>query len=508
MKHLLRLLFCYSLILLVSGCASLLRDSTSKEDSGKVIVTDLDDTPVLEASTQISPELLKEELDLIREHILTIHPQPFARWSKAEFETHIRQLKKQLNYPLSRGEFFLRVAPLLANMHDVHSYVNLPKDQFGDFRRRGEKLFPLAVILHQKKIFVASDLSAEPMVPNGAEIISINQAPVSYLLDKMRSLTVNETPTGQNRRIQMDFTWLLSAMGYARDTYRVQYLWQDQPFELELAGLKLPKSLSNGESPVSFYGYSKLTPNTSLFWLNDFNENPEVFEAYLDEKFTQMHEQGIKNLILDLRYNSGGLSENLKALLSRLTHKPIHWAERGVIKISESLKKNHLTKTRQRREDKYSWGLQWLPFEWTDSLQHSIWWSEPGEVINLELNAIEPNSSKNLSGVWVLTNGYCYSACSFFVASVNHHQLGKTLGEKPGSLAKFQFAYPVNIELPHSGLTLTLPTMRLDFTKTNLPDLIMPQEQIRRTQEDIASRRDPVLNRALRDAESVNKQKF
>ena len=508
MKHLLRLLCCYSFILWLAGCASLQRESEQIEESEKIIVTGSRVAPEPEASTQISPDLLKEELDLIREHILTIHPEPFARWSKAEFETYVSQLKKQLNYPLSRAEFFLRVAPLLAEMHDVHSYINLPKDQFGDFRKRGEKFFPLAVVLQEEKVFVASDLSAEPQVPNGAQILSINQAPISFLLNIMRSLTANETLSGQNRRIQMDFTWLLSAMGYAREKYKVKYVWQDKQMEVDLAGLKLPKHDNSNEPPVSYYGYSKLTPNTALFWLNDFNENPEVFEAYLEDKFTQMRDQGVQNLILDLRYNSGGLSRNLKALLARITNKPIHWADRGMIKVSERLKINHRIKTRERREDKYSWGLQWLPFEWTDRLQHSIWWSEPGEIINLELGAIEPNYNGALSGVWVLTNGFCYSACSFFVASVNHHQLGKTLGEKPGSLANFQFAYPVNIELPHTGLTLTLPTMRLDFTQTGLSDLIMPHEPILRTQEDIASRRDPVLNRALRDAESKNRQKF
>ena len=190
-----------------------------------------------------------------------------------------------------------------------------------------------------------------------------------------------------------------------------------------------------------------LTPNTALLWLNDFNENPETFSSFLEEKFEQMASYQIENLIIDVRYNQGGLSENLKNLLARLTDEPVYWASQGLIKISDKLKNNHLTKTKARRESKYKWGLQWLPLEWTDKLQHSIYWADPGETITLDLDSITPNGSYRPERVWVLTNGFCYSACSLFVASVNHYQLAKTMGEQTGSLARYQFAYPVKIKL-------------------------------------------------------------
>ncbi|MCW9016823.1 MAG: hypothetical protein OQJ89_07665, partial [Kangiellaceae bacterium] len=62
--------------------------------------------------------------------------------------------------------------------------------------------------------------------------------------------------------------------------------------------------------------------------------------------------------------------------------------------------------------------------------------------------------------------------------------------------------YPVTITLPHSGLRFTLPSMRLDFPETKVGDLILPHLEISRSQEQISQKKDPILAKALREAES------
>ena len=472
--------------------------------------------PVAAAITQISPELLIEDLAFLEGKLQSIHPQPFARQSQSDFQRQYKLLKDTLNYPMSRSEFYLRVAPLLAGLRDVHTYVNLPRDQFGDFKFRGEKLFPLAVIVDGAKLYVAADLSGEKRVPVGARITAINQSPTHFLLNVMRTLIAKETLTGQSSKIQSEFSWLLSSMGYGRETYQIEYLWQSRTHSAKLVGVYSPPPNTNENlsgsrlsavtqaTPInSFYGFSELTRDTALLWLNDFNEKPEVFSAFLQQKFALLESKGIANLVIDMRFNSGGLLQNLKTLLAFVSSRPVKWAERGTIKISNQLKRNHQHKTRQRRVDKYDWGLQWLPLEWIDALQTQIWWGRNGKLLEMPLDPIEPGKNYKPQRVWVLTNGGCLSACSFFIASVNHYQLGKTLGERPGSLARFQFAYPVKITLPHSGLDVTLPTMRIDFVESPLLQPALPQQVIERNESDIEQRRDPVLNRALIEAENL-----
>ena len=487
-----------SILLWLAGCASIRPDSTEP------VAVPIEE-PVLAAaaSTQISPDLLKEELELIESHLKAIHPEPFGRTSQSDFESNLASLKNTIIYPQSRAEFYLKVAPLLASLNDVHSFVHLPKDQFGDFHRRGEKLFPLAVILQQENLYVAADLSNNSSIPAGARVLTINDVPISHIVNQMRKLAVKETPSGQNRRIQMDFAWLMAALGYAAPEYLTKYEFNGEIHEVASVGMEVPKPSRSPGKVISYYGYSKLTENTVLLWLNDFNEDQDKFASYLEDKFNLMERQGVSNLILDLRYNSGGLSENLKALLARITHKPVHWASKGKIKISKHLKSAHRTNTRHRRESKYNWGLQWLPLEWTNKLQREIWWADLGDYVELQLEPVSPSKNKGLKRVWVLTNGFCYSACSFFVASVKHYELGRIIGEKPGSIAKYQFAYPVTMTLPHSGLRFTLPSMRLDFPETAQEDLILPDLLITRSQQEISRKKDPILAKALREAESA-----
>ncbi len=458
------------------------------------------------SQTQISPELLREELDMVKQYILTVHPEPFSRIDEASFNRQFFQIRQSLQLPLTRSQFFMRIAPLVANLRDIHSEIKLPKDKFGDISQQNERLFPLAVVIIQDKVYVAADLSDEPSTPSGAELLMINGAPIEHLLSKMREITVMETVTGQNKRIQLDFAWMLAAMGLSTQEYQVVHTFQGQKQHEKKAGLYVPMADSEKElnnRPRAYYDYSKLTATTSLLWFNDFNENPEVFDAFLNKTFKALVEQNVRNLIIDVRYNQGGLTENLKNLLSRISGNPIYWASKGHLKVSEPMQRNHRRKTKARRKNKYTWGLQWIPLEWTDKLQHSVWWSDPGEVITLDLEPIEPSQIFQPLNISVLTNGYCYSACSFFVAAVNYYGLATTYGEQTGSFSDYQFVYPVSTTLPHSGLVLALPTMRLDFIEQN-QWYTLPKVPISRNKEDVSRRIDPVLNKALRAMEVIS----
>ncbi|MGX5175017.1 S41 family peptidase [Aliikangiella sp. IMCC44653] len=486
------------LFIALSGC-SLMPEKTTPEDSSNQTQA----IPI-SADTLVSHHLLQEELKLIKESIQQIHPEPFVRVDRAKFETDYVQVLQGINRPMKRAEFYRRVAPLIASLKDVHSYLSISRDQFGYVSHRQERLFPLAVVLLQEGVFVTADLSPNPLIPPGARLLKINQVATESLVQQMRNMTPKETETGQTRQVQLNFAWLLATLGYSQPVYSVEYEYEDQTYTRALSGLVQAKK-TQPKTIQSYYGYTELTPSTSLIWLNDFNEEPEVFDRFLDKHFAQMHAQGTKSLIIDLRYNHGGLSHNLTNLLSRMTDKPIDWASHGSLKVSEYLRSMHRTATKQRRMSKYSWGLQWLPLEWTDQLQHAIHWSQQGSLINLDLEPVVPRYQQKSLNFWVLTNGFCYSACSFLVANVNRYGLAHTIGEQAGSDSRVQFAYPVEQTLPHTQLKLTLPTTRFvledDSEAFSSMKFNIPKQIIARSPQDIAKRSDPLIAAALLQAE-------
>lgn len=491
---------------------------------------------ISQLNSLIAPEILHRDVDQLIALVVEIHPEPFEVMSSRQFHQKAETIKQSIIYPISRREFFLRIAPLIVDLGDIHSHIVLPQylqktvseskqtRSITMIQKPSAKLFPLAVLYEEQALYVAADLSLNPIIPVGSVITAINDVPVDFLLQVMKRLTVKETNAGQRRKIQINFPWLLAAMGYAKARYQISYRWGKQVITTEIEGLDPPdktisetnieenQNISKSEEPHSFYGFSRLTPKTALLWFNDFNEDPQVFHSFIDRQFELIAEQGIANLIIDVRYNDGGFPQNIKTLLAHLSNQSISWSQLGEINISQSLQGLHQKKTKLRRQNKYSWGLQWLPLEWTDSLQYQILWSDVGEKVLVEFEDIEAAELSPPAGVIVLTNGFCYSACSSFVAAVNHYSLAETMGEITGSFSKVQYAYPIKSKLLHSQLEVVLPTMKLMFDQ-NIPDrkvimqekqsLVRPLIPLTRTRQQIIQRQDSVLNMALQRIESV-----
>ncbi|MBV1908160.1 MAG: hypothetical protein KUG78_02505 [Kangiellaceae bacterium] len=528
-------------VLVLSGCVSIGHQPTLEEA--------LVPSPTSKSSILISAELLRLDVEQLVKKTIEIHPDAFSVISKAEFLKQAETIKNSLQYPLTKNAFFLRIAPLLTKLRDIHSVIQLPKEmpmlvESLENESTLNRLFPLAVLYEKNALYVAADLSSVPHVPVGAVIEAVNDMPIEFLLSKMRQLTPAETEPGIRRKIQIDFPWLLAVMGYSQKNYHVRYRWQEKSHNVVMVGLKPLVSKTAKEQPIevvdlvanneslnsetgleqsvsdelgsgaiiessstsSFYGFSQLNQSTALLWFNDFNEDPIKFEEFVELRFAEYRNEGIENLIIDVRYNDGGLSHNIKKLLSYLTSQPISWSEFGEIKVSEPLRELHQQKTKQRRKSKFSWGIHWLPLEWTDMLQYELSWSAVGESVRVNFEPIEPTDFEPPTNIKILSNGFCFSACAAFIAAVNKNQLAEVIGETAGSIAKVQYVYPIETQLEHSKLLLLLPTTKVFFDAAKVPrnqalssrhELVSPKIAVERTAEQIINRQDAILNTAL-----------
>lgn len=470
------------LLILLSSCASLLESDISKIKSEKIY----------------TPAQLRADLNFFNTILREVHPEPFARLERHEYEENFDQLFIQTSWPQRRRDFFRNLAPLVSSISDIHTRVLYPFEEQQDFLEQ-EGQFPLAVLYSTEGIIVVADQQAIPLIPVGAKLVSINNIDIDTILDKFKSYVPAETMTGHRRMIQMEFASLLWSVYQLEGDYDVEFIWQNQRHLRRIKGTKT-KTIEQDNSQVSHYGLMSIDTNTSVLWLNDFNEEYDKFEEFLDQQFKELVEQNKSNLILDLRYNQGGITDNLALLLSYLTSKPINWATNATLKLSEPFRHQHGLMLNNAKNQKYGNYLDWLPVEYLNFWQWEILFSDDGELLETNIKSVVSEKEHYFSGnIVVLSNGYCFSACASLVATLEKNKLATVIGESPGSLTNVQYGYPIEIELPNTGLIVIIPAMKfiLEDSKTLPDNALVPEYEVERLRIDVLLGRDPVLEFAL-----------
>jgi len=448
-----------------------------------------------------SPQQLRDDLKFIDTQLLSIHPEPFARLAITEYRKQYQSTYQNLSWPRNRQRYYEALLPLISKFQDTHIQLNFPDTEYNNFiKTKGE--FPLTVLNTDNTLVVLSDNQGLPTVPVGAEIRTINKIPSSKLLAAMGQMVPAETESGRNRLVQVQFPRLLWSYFSGAIDYEIEFLWRGKVIKQKLTNAQLTELQLNSiqqRRQGSHYGVITVDNDTTMLWMNDFNERYDVFEEFLEQLFSDLRIQGKKNLILDLRYNEGGITDNLALLLSYLAPKSLNWADKASLKISAAFKRQHEQLIGHTKDEKYSRYLGWLPMEYLNFWQWEILFAENGEQFQTEIAPVLNKEERYFQGeVIVLSNGYCFSACAALVATLSKNDLATIIGEPPGSYVDTQYGYPVKIRLPNTGLVLTMPSMKFVLNKdADLKQVLEPDHSVKRRKMDVLMGRDIVFQAAL-----------
>jgi len=470
-------------MLALASCASMLDSDIALKKNEKIF------TPAeLRADLKHFDGLLRE-----------IHPEPFARLGADKYAVLFEDLYIDLSWPQRRRDFYKSLSPLVNSLSDIHTRILYPVYEQQRFLKEYGN-FPLAVLNSSDGLIVVADQQVNPQIPLGARLISINDIDIDIILKQFNDYVPKETQTGQRRMIQMEFASLLWSVYQFEGDYKIEYIWQNQKITKTVKGVMSDES-KQLNSVVSHYGLISIDAQTSLIWLNDFNEEYDKFEAFLDQQFKSIHEQNKTNLILDLRYNQGGITDNLALLLTYLTSKPINWATQATLKLSDPFREQHAKLLNNAKNQKYGNYLDWLPIEYLNFWQWEILFSGDGELLETKIKTVVSEKQYYFTGkIIVLSNGYCFSACSSLIATLRNNNLATIVGESPGSLTSIQYGYPIEVELPNTGLQVIIPAIKfvLESSSSEISDaVVLPEHEIERRRLDVLLGRDAVFEYAL-----------
>ncbi len=213
---------------------------------------------------------------------------------------------------------------------------------------------------------------------------------------------------------------------------------------------------SNYTKPLEF----EILNNIGVLKVHSFakstiKSNGQNFKKFSKDLFKQIKAKDVKNLIIDLRYNTGGSDGNAVDLASYFFDKPFRYWEK--IEVTEKLAKEvkGAVKLIYRKPLKEGEMYKWRKAKLTNEFDYYL---------------TQKPSQNNFKGkVYILTNGLCMSSCSDFVAILSHNKKALVIGQESGGGFQGNTSGIMPTAKLPTGIQVTIPlqkyTNAVDLTK-------------------------------------------
>lgn len=435
-----------------------------------------------EISRTFYPSQLKEEIDVLKEALTTLHPGLYRYNTKQQIETLFSDLYNKAKKPLNEKDFYLLLAKFTAKIGCGHTYLNpLNLEENIPAFYMPKKVLPFCFALIDRKFIITHNLSKDTNLVKGTEISKINGIPVTQIIDSLlqvsradgknalgKKLSNIELVPEQVGKYNLIDIFLPLFFKTINDEFIIEAKTIDnRVFISKISGIstvqraaiyrKRSGIIPKGENSLKI---TMLNDSTCYFKIGTFSffgeGNP--FTKTIDSLFSVLaNNQRVKNLILDIRTNEGGSTDARNSLLKYI------------------LPKNFIAKDYQERPF-YSFlevPKRLIPFlnTWDDSFfdpkPDSIYKKnefgfyedqsvDPERRKNFEDFALSPNSFKG--NIFLMTSPVNSSAAFEFAWVFKQYKAGTIIGTKTGGTkqglngGRFFF-----LRLPYTRIEIDLP---------------------------------------------------
>ena len=422
---------------------------------------------------------LKEDILLLKTILEANHPSLYWYTPKDTLDSYFKAAYNSITDSLTEIEFRNKVANVISKIHCGHTAVRFSKDFTKQLDKHKYPLFPLSVKTWQDTmVVVGSYFSNDTMLKRGTIITSINGRTNKQLLDSMFNLISTDgfSNTFKSQVISGNFTYWYKLAWGLDSAYKIGYLdslGKQQSvviknFSPAKANIKKTSTDSLKTRKVTqpvpptvkvsrrekrrlekavFRSFTIDSTNTGQLRILNFTQNH--LRAFFRSSFKQLEEKKIKNLIIDIRENTGGYMNTSNLLTRYIIDKPFKNAD-TLAAITQSIKHPFYV-----RESLKYWFLSHLTSrKLADNRYH---------IGRAEHHYFKPKTNHHFDGnVYILQGGYTYSASTLFTSAVKGQKNVTIIGEESGGGQYGNTAtYLPIIILPNSKLRIVMPTYRM-----------------------------------------------
>jgi len=411
---------------------------------------------------QLTVEQLQKDFLKLRKILENNHPALYYFHARETLGQYFDNIYTSIDSSMLVKDFYILLSRVAAKANCGHTYLSLPKG-YWESANKIYKYFPFKLYFQDRKAYVLKNYSTDTSIPLGAEILSVNNTPMSQIianfLESISSDGLNQT----YKYAKMNRSDYGLYPGYADfpESYQVTYMTKQDTITtstivealthdeiLESRKKQFPKDWKF--IPYDFKIIDSL--NTAILTVRDLiGFSTKDFKQFLADAFSTIHQNNIKNLIIDVRDNDGGDPHNATAILSYLTDTPYIYFPPHVLGY---------------------WQLK---------------------------KPIDPQPLNFKGNKYVLIDGGCFSTTGHFLSMIKYHNWATLIGEESGG-SYICNGCVENYTLPNTKMVLNCSRC---VYRTNVHGFtrergIMPDIDVKPRIEDLINDRDTVMEIVLK----------
>lgn len=375
--------------------------------------------------------------------------------------------------------------------------------------------FPLILKIISNQFYTDTD---DFDIPIGSKIISINGHTTSEILRRLKKFAAVDgyNQTKKDRDIEQKFGLFFAYEYGISKTFQITYEEMDGiQKEISLEAESFAKSkLRNTKRRSYFAAYHKHEDGilffdqyigkkapfvhykpelkTAILVVNTFSVDPKMFQNRISKIFKQLKHKKIKNLILDLRNNTGGYRANAIYLYSCLAQKPFKQRSSEFVASLSIPERKHAIHVTLEDE-------QYLKAKFFRYPEIDGW-----KIRYDDMQIIMTPDPNHFSGkTYLLVGGNTFSSAAALALNAKQNPNIQLIGEETGGGYYFHCAeFPLTYEFPNSGIMMQMSMEKINhYIQDNTVEKgkgIPVDSYIPITRDHLVSGTDPQLDYALK----------
>ncbi|MEE4260642.1 MAG: S41 family peptidase [Bacteroidales bacterium] len=424
-----------------------------------------------------------EDITFIKNELQEFHPGIYTYQTEFEFEAHFDSLIANLKPNQTVFQFYNRLIPVINQIGCGHTTAKLPTKELKRIQKN-RKFIPIEIKIINNKFFITNVFVENNFLVPGVEILSIDGSTANDYINS----NLNRYPSDgrilsrKYQTMEKNFSFDYNLFHYTSDDCIVEVMHKGERIRICLPGITFDDFIAKSKQTNSVDLELQIIDSLSLAIITVRNSSlKKIFNSFLENSFEKILSKKINNLVIDVRFDSFNRDSDGAELYAYLTIEPFNYY--STLEVTE----NYDVPKALRWITHYPIG--------EDSTGKFYWKVHP----QLELQI--PKSNPFLGNVYVLTDGFTFSATSEFSSIVKSNKRGLIVGvETGGGYYGNNSGGMLRKILPNSGIKIYIPPIKYHMAVKDLGNYtrgVIPDTLVTENIHDIVLQNDVVLKAAL-----------